>query len=139
VPGEKSAETTSRGSCGQDGVARNFTRKLPLLTDRITSLRRGGRPLGRDVLLDAELAELGRFAVTLDPHDLAAFKTPGLRNVALTAPYMHDGSVATLIEAVDLEVYSRGDRVDRPLILTPTERGDLLAFLQALTSDGPDE
>jgi cytochrome c peroxidase len=72
--------------------------------------------------------ELGRFTVTLDPQDLAAFKTPGLRNVACTAPYMHDGSVATLAEAVDLEVYNRGTS------LTPVERADVVAFLSALTS-----
>ncbi|MEO7734981.1 MAG: hypothetical protein ABIY55_28765 [Kofleriaceae bacterium] len=110
-------------------------RALPHLTERMVALRRDGRPLGREVLLDAELAELGRFAVTLDPRDLAAFKTPGLRNVALTAPYMHDGSVATLGEAVDLEVYSRGARDARPLILTPVERADLIAFLEELTSE----
>ena len=48
---------------------------------------------------------------------------------------MHDGTVATLAEAVDLELYARGARDDRPPILTPAERGDLVAFLQALTSD----
>jgi cytochrome c peroxidase len=110
-------------------------RKLPKLTARLVALRRDGRPVGREVLLDAELAELGRFAVTLDPHDVAAFKTPGLRNVALTAPYMHDGSVETLREAIDLEVYSRGTHGDRPLFLTPVERDDLVEFLEALTSD----
>ena len=110
-------------------------RKLPQLTDRIVALHRDGRPLGGDVLKDADIAELGRFAVTLDPRDLAAFKTPGLRNVALTAPYMHDGSVATLAEAVDIEVYNRGAQDDRPLILTPAERDDVVAFLQALTSE----
>lgn len=109
-------------------------RQLPRLTERLVALRRDGGPLGRDILRDAELAELGRFAVTLEPRDVAAFKTPSLRNVALTAPYMHDGSVATLAEAVDLEVYRRGVRDDRPLILTPAERDDLVAFLQALTS-----
>jgi cytochrome c peroxidase len=111
-------------------------RTLPQLTARLVALRRDGRPPGREVLLDRELAELGRFAVTLEPRDLGAFKTPGLRNVALTAPYMHDGSVATLGEAIDLEVYSRGARDARPVILTPAERDDLIAFLHALTSDG---
>lgn len=112
-------------------------RKLPQLTRRMVDLRRGGGPLIRAVPMDADMAELGRFAVTLDPRDLAAFKTPSLRNVALTAPYMHDGSVATLAEAVDLEVYHRGAgaRDDRRLILTPAERADLVAFLEALTSD----
>jgi cytochrome c peroxidase len=108
-------------------------RRLPQLTQRLAELRRDGGPLGRELLMDADMAELGRFAVTLDPHDLAAFKTPSLRNAALTPPYMHDGSVATLADAVDLEVYSRGARDDRPLILTPVERTALIAFLEALT------
>jgi cytochrome c peroxidase len=116
---------------GLDRIAR----KLPELTRRLVALRGDGGPLGREVLHDPDLAELGRFAVTLDPKDLAAFKTPGLRNVALTAPYMHDGSVATLGEAVDLEVYSRGAREERRPILTPVERADLIAFLEALTSE----
>jgi cytochrome c peroxidase len=110
-------------------------RKLPQLTQRLVGLHRDGRAFSQEVLSDAHIAELGRFAFTLDPRDLGAFKTPGLRNVALTAPYMHDGSVATLAEAVDLEIYYRGAREDRPLILTPAEREDLIAFLNALTSD----
>lgn len=110
-------------------------RKLPRLTQRLVALHRDGQALSQEVLMDADIAELGRFAYTLNPRDLGAFKTPGLRNVALTAPYMHDGSVATLAEAVDLEVYYRGAREDRPLILTPAEREDLIAFLDALTSD----
>lgn len=110
-------------------------RKLPQLTQRLVALHRDGQAFSQEVLMDADIAELGRFAFTLDPRDLGAFKTPGLRNVALTAPYMHDGSVATLAEAVDLEIYYRGAREDRPLILTPAEREDLIAFLHALTSD----
>jgi len=110
-------------------------RRLPELTKRLVDLRRDGRALGHSVLDDVDLAELGRFVVTLDPHDVAAFKTPSLRNVALTAPYMHDGSIATLGEAVDLEVYSRGARDARPPILTPVERTDLIAFLEALSSE----
>jgi len=114
---------------------RKVERKLPQLTQRLIALHREGRAFSQEVLADADIAELGRFAFTLDPRDLGAFKTPGLRNVALTAPYMHDGSVATLAEAVDLEIYYRGAREDRPLILTPAEREDLIAFLQALTGD----
>ncbi|WP_338525217.1 cytochrome c peroxidase [Pseudomonas batumici] len=86
------------------------------------------------VLSDPDLAELGRFSVTLKPTDLGRFRTPSLRNVAETAPYMHDGSVATLEEAVDLEVYYRGVEAGHPLILTPSEKNDLVAFLKALTS-----
>lgn len=67
-----------------------------------------------------------------------AFKTPGLRNVALTAPYMHDGSLGTLEDVV--EFYDRGgDRDDNlsplitPLGLSDREKWDLVAFLNALT------
>ncbi|HZJ63347.1 MAG TPA: cytochrome c peroxidase [Kofleriaceae bacterium] len=110
-------------------------RKLPELTKRLVTLRSERGAVGGDVLDDADIAALGRFVVTLDPHDVGAFKTPGLRNVARTGPYMHDGSVATLVDAVDLELYARGARDDRPPILTPAERDDLVAFLQALTSN----
>jgi cytochrome c peroxidase len=114
---------------------RKVERKLPDLTEHLIALRGRDGSLGRDVLNDADIAELGRFVVTLDPRDLAAFKTPSLRNVALTAPYMHDGSVATLAEAVDFEVYGRGVPGEPPLIVTPVERGELVAFLLSLTAD----
>ena len=111
-------------------------RKLPELTQKLFQLHQDGRAFDHAVLTDADMAELGRFAVTLNPADIAKFKTPGLRNVALTAPYMHDGSVATLEQAVDLELYYRGAQDGRPLILTPAERADLVAFLKALSSEG---
>jgi cytochrome c peroxidase len=83
--------------------------------------------------------DLGRFEVTLDPGDLGRFKTPGLRNVALTAPYMHDGSLRTLEEVV--RFYDRGGRPNenldpriRPLGLSETEIEALVAFLRSLTS-----
>lgn len=88
----------------------------------------------RLVLEDANYAELGRFLVTQNPADIGKFKTPSLRNVALTAPYMHDGSIATVAEAVDFEVYYRGLAQNRPLILTPQEKLDLIDFLKSLTS-----
>jgi cytochrome c peroxidase len=82
----------------------------------------------------ADIAELGRFVVTRKPTDIGKFRTPSLRNVAVTAPYMHDGSVSSLEAAVDLEVYYRGIESGRPLILTPQEKADLVSFLTALTS-----
>lgn len=90
----------------------------------------------RSITSDPEVAALGRFAVTLKPADVGRFRTPTLRNVALTAPYMHDGSVPTLGEAVEREVYYRGLESGRPLVLTPQEKADLVAFLEALTSRG---
>lgn len=86
------------------------------------------------VVKNHEIAALGRFVVSNDPNDIGRFKTPSLRNVALTAPYMHDGSLRTLEEAVDQEAYYRGLEAGRPLILTPAEKVDLVAFLHALTS-----
>ena len=108
--------------------------RLASLTLSVAELRRQGRSPDEIVLANPEFAALGRFVVTLVPTDLGAFRTPSLRNVAMTAPYMHDGSVPTLSEAVDDEVYYRSNETGHPLLLTPTERGDLVAFLESLTS-----
>jgi cytochrome c peroxidase len=81
-----------------------------------------------------DVAALGRFVVTLRPEDIGRFRTPSLRNVALTAPYMHDGSVPTLREAVERELYYRAGNDARLGTLTPRERADLVDFLEALTS-----
>ncbi|AME28676.2 hypothetical protein AXG89_33350 (plasmid) [Burkholderia sp. PAMC 26561] len=89
--------------------------------------------IGKLVLSSSDIAALGRFVVTKDPKDIGKFKTPSLRNVAIGGPYMHDGSVDTLAEAVDLETYQRTDASGRPIILTPVERMDLLDFLTTLT------
>lgn len=84
--------------------------------------------------------QLGRFIVTKEHKDIGAFKTPHLRNVALTAPYMHDGSEATL-EAV-IEFYDKGGNPNpwldggmRPLGLTPQEKADLVELMKTFTSD----
>jgi cytochrome c peroxidase len=83
--------------------------------------------------------DLGRYEITNDPADRYRFRTPTLRNVAVTAPYMHDGSLATLTDVIDY--YADGgvphegqDARIRVLDLTPTQRGELLAFLTSLTS-----
>lgn len=55
-------------------------------------------------------------------------------NVAETAPYMHDGSVASLRDAVDREIYYRSSVDGRPISLTSGEKDDLIAFLKALSS-----
>lgn len=112
-----------------------FKKIEPRLAEMTLALARsGGHNIDHAILSQADIAELGRFVVTHDPADIGRFKTPSLRNVALTAPYMHDGSVATLAEAVDLEVYYRGIAANRPLVLTPQEKADLVEFLKALTS-----
>ncbi|MCA8920762.1 MAG: c-type cytochrome, partial [Planctomycetes bacterium] len=84
-------------------------------------------------------ADLGRSDVSGRSAHQGAFKTPTLRDVSRTAPYLHDGSVATLEEVVEL--YDRGGRTAagrdpevRPLGLSAQERADLVAFLRALES-----
>jgi cytochrome c peroxidase len=86
-------------------------------------------------------ADEGRIAISKKPEDTGAFKTPGLREVTKHAPYMHDGSVATLKDVVDL--YNRGgeknpflDPKIEPLGLTPAEVDALVAFMQALEGEG---
>jgi cytochrome c peroxidase len=85
-------------------------------------------------------SDLGRYEITQDPADRWGYKTPGLRNVALTAPYMHDGSLATLDDVVAF--YDGGgvpnevlDPLIRPLGLSGQERADLVAFLESLSGD----
>jgi cytochrome c peroxidase len=92
--------------------------------------------------MDAAEPDLGRYVVTNDEKDRGAFKTPTIRNVAKTAPYMHDGSQKTLVEVV--EWYDKGghpnanlDPKIKPLKLTAEEKADLVAFMEALTGDLP--
>jgi cytochrome c peroxidase len=87
---------------------------------------------------DGRLLDQGRFAVSGVARDRGAFKTPTLREIARTAPYMHDGSLATLEDVINF--YSDGGRpnpyVDpemRPRDFTTDERRALGAFLRSLT------
>ena len=93
--------------------------------------------------MDAEKPDLGRFEVTKVEKDKGAFKTPTLRNVAMTPPYMHDGSQETLAEVV--EWYNKGGHKNqwlsdkmKPLNLTDQEKTDLVAFMvEGLTGSFP--
>lgn len=118
---------------GFEKVAGNITGMVA----RLDALEQQGVPLGQAILTNADIAELGRFAKTRRPSDLGAFRTPSLRNVALTAPYMHDGSVVTLEEAVEREIYYRSLARGRPITLTVEEQAQLSAFLRALTTENP--
>ena len=91
--------------------------------------------------MDRPSPDIGRERVSRSEEDRGAFKVPGLREVALTAPYMHDGSIATFAEVI--EHYNRGgvpnanlDPRMKPLGLTPEEKQDLEAFLRALSGEG---
>jgi len=74
----------------------------------------------------------GRFEVTKNPADLYVFKVPSLRNVEMTAPYFHDGSVAMLDEAVKVM-----GRVQLGVTLPDTEVAEIVAFLGSLTGRFP--
>lgn len=116
-----------------DGSAVSF------LTDRVR--HNLGVGYGNGMMSDA-----GKYEVTGKAMDFGRFKTPSLRNVALTAPYMHDGSLATLEEVI--EFYDRGgipnpnlDSVMEPKRFSAQDKADLVALLRAMTSEPilPDE
>jgi len=117
----------SRGGCWRCHSGPNFTDELFHATGVGSQ---GGEP------------EPGRAAVTGDPAERGAFKTPTLRGVALTAPYMHDGSLATLEEVVAF--YRQGGRPSTnldariaPLDMTDEDAANLVAFLRALSRPAP--
>ena len=84
--------------------------------------------------------DLGRFNVTQAEKDKGAFKTPTLRSITETAPYMHDGAFKTLEEVVDFldaggSANANLSPLVKPLNLTAEEKADLIAFLKALTGE----
>jgi cytochrome c peroxidase len=125
-----------KARCAQCHVGWNFT------DSKFHNLGVGiieGAPNGAGV--EAIFADVGRYAVTKNEEDLGAFKTPTLREVNKHAPYMHDGSIATLREVV--EHYDKGgtpnphlDPKMKKLGLTPDEIDALVAFMKALDGEG---
>ena len=114
-----------KGNCAECHPAPNFT------DEKYHNLGVG---------MDKPNPDLGRYMVTKRETDKGAFKTPTLRDIAETGPYLHDGSEATL-EAV-VELYDRGgvpnpnlDRDMKPLGLTKEDQQDLIAFLESLTGE----
>jgi cytochrome c peroxidase len=143
--GDKSALTPSqvrglkifldpaRGNCA---ACHTVNDKYALFTD--------GRfhNIGEGVEDDGQFSDVGRYHQTKVKTDEGAFKTPTLRNIANTAPYMHDGSLKTLKEVVDF--YAGGgnsnpylDKEIRVIQLSGQDRSDLVEFLQSLTGDMP--
>ena len=128
------------------GVGINrIQQEVPSLAGAFLKAKAQGIDVDVAVLSDRKTSELGRFAVTDTLDELGAFKTPTLRNIALTAPYMHDGSLKTLKEVVthynNGGVTKQGDKVNdflsggiRPLQLSEQQIDDLVAFMEALTS-----
>jgi cytochrome c peroxidase len=124
-----------KAACNQCHLGMNLT------DTRFHNLGVGWRPPPPGVGAAAGFADPGRAGVTRQAHETGAFKTPTLREVSRRPPYMHDGSVATLREAVEL--YDRGGVANpwlspevKPLHLSPREVDALVAFLQALDGEG---
>jgi cytochrome c peroxidase len=91
-----------------------------------------------ELALGSDTSELGRFVVTRNYADVGGFRTSQLRNIAITAPYMHDGSLQTLWDVMDH--YNKGGEANsyldggiEPLALTDAEIDQVIAFLFALT------
>jgi len=116
---------------------------FPQLARRARQLMSQGK--NRTQILD-ELAltegfsELGRYLITGQPKDIGVFKTSGLRDIELTAPYMHNGSEKTLLDVV--KFYNKGGEANpnldggmRPLKLTDPQMDEMVEFLKTLTSD----
>ncbi|MBS1985760.1 MAG: c-type cytochrome [Bdellovibrionales bacterium] len=101
--------------------------------------------LGVGVNGKGELTDLGRYEVTKKEEDKGAFKTPTLRNIAKSGPYMHDGSLKTLKEVVDFYVGGgnsnqyRDKEIKSLDHLTKQEREDLVEFMKSLTGEFPYE
>ncbi len=118
---------------------------IPELAGEFVKARASARQVDIKVLTDKRTSELGRFVVTTEFDGIGAFKTSTLRNIAATAPYMHDGSIKTLRDVVvhynNGGVTKKDDPVNdyldggiRPLGLTDEQIDDLVAFMEALTS-----
>jgi len=124
---------------------KNIRGKENTIAQEFLKAKHAGADVDKTVLADPDASELGRFAVSENLSQVGAFKTASLRNIELTAPYMHDGSQETLEDMVNF--YNNGGRVNeddpfspflsggiRPLNLSDQQKKDLVEFLKALTS-----
>jgi len=122
-----------------------ISKDIQELANTFSKAKQQGANVDIAVLSNKNTSELGRFAVSGQTRDLGGFKTPTLRNIEVTAPYMHDGSVKTLADVVSFYnlggMDKQGDPVNdfqsggmRPLNLSKEQQADLVEFLKALTS-----
>lgn len=131
-------EVFKRADKGNCAACHTFSDSNPLFTDN--QFHNLGVGVGDDFMPK----DLGRYAVTRIEADKGAFKTPILRNVALTAPYMHDGSLRTLKDVVDFYVGGgnsnpyRDPKMKELSYLTAQDKADLIEFLKALTGQLPE-
>ncbi|MRI91662.1 cytochrome-c peroxidase [Aggregicoccus sp. 17bor-14] len=122
------------------GIAAHKQDFVQLAREGVRVVRLGDEKQIDELAIQTRFTELGRFLVTKQENDIGAFKTQTLRNIALTAPYMHDGSLPTLWDVMDH--YNKGG-VQNPYLdggmqrlgLTEPEIDDLVAFLFTLTDE----
>jgi cytochrome c peroxidase len=131
-----------KGKCGTCHFMPVFSGTVPPLFDKMES-EVLGVPATKDTVNAVQDLDSGKYHLYKIPHQLYAFKTPSLRNVALTAPYMHNGVFSTLNEVI--EFYERGGGAGMgfnlpnqtlppgKLHLTVLEKKQIIAFLGALT------
>jgi cytochrome c peroxidase len=123
-----------RGNCS---ACHTIGKKFSLFTDQKF------HNIGIGANTDGNLADAGRYAETKSDADMGSFRTPSLRNTALTAPYMHDGSVPTLKDVIDHYIGggNSNPHLDKKIrvldFLSGRERGDLLEFVKSLTGEMP--
>jgi len=122
------------------GIAAHKTDFISLARKASNVVRGGDLKQIDELAIETDFSELGRFLVTKHVNDIGGFKTPTLRNIAVTGPYMHDGSLTTLWDVMDH--YNKGG-VQNPYLdggmqrlgLTEPEIDDMVAFLASLTDE----
>lgn len=122
------------------GIAAHVPNFVTLAAEGLQVVRSGDQKQIDELAIGTKFAELGRFLVTKNESDIGAFKTPTLRNIGITGPYMHDGTLVTLWDVMDH--YNKGgvpnpylDGGMQRLALSEAEIDDLVAFMFALTDD----
>jgi cytochrome c peroxidase len=140
--GEILFSSSERGGCFQCHGGWNFS---AIRYDGMTDRGDEGGPRGgffNTGVSTYVVPNRGLYERTQRPEDIGKFRPPTLRNIALTAPYMHDGSLATLEDV--LEHYAAGGKLNhpnktrilKPFRLTEGEKHDLIEFLRSLTDEG---
>ena len=122
------------------GIAAHKTDFIERARKAAAIVRAGDMKQVDELAIQTDFSELGLFLVTKSLGDIGAFKTPTLRNIAATGPYMHDGSMATLWDVMDH--YNKGgvpnpnlDGGMQRLGLSEAQIDDVVAFMQSLTSE----
>lgn len=128
------------GNYRNTGVAMNFSGFNAMARKALAASRDESGKATLELSRHERAGELGRFIFSGNTLDIGAFRTPSLRNVALTAPYFHDGSAAALEDVVRFYVKGGNENPNRDwqleaVQLSEDEQRDLVEFLKALTSD----